>query len=62
MGFRGSLIPRFNHSSGGAVCVGETMLPGLIDWVLSSDFSSSIISLNGEIFTLTIKIMKVNFK
>lgn len=34
----------------------------MIDWNLSSDFSYNIISPEWEIFTVTIKIMKVNFK
>lgn len=34
----------------------------MIDWDLSSDFSYNIISPEWEIFTVTIKIMRVNFK
>lgn len=32
----------------------------MIDWNLSSDFSRTVISPEWEIFTVTIKIMKVN--
>lgn len=51
-----------NHSSGAALHGSETTPPALPDWGLSSDFSPSIIRPEWEIFTVTIKIMKVNFK
>lgn len=51
-----------NHISCVALYVTETTLPIMIDWDLSSDFSWNIISPEREIFTVTIKIMKVNFK